>query len=107
MPPDHGGGPLVDWRDGYWLFAQNPLVHFGYRAGPEQLPKAQAWLRAAPDRWLLASPRALRGCFDLRRAIRAGGEKGYDLVLVDASMDAGRCAPRAPEPLYRFRWWYK
>jgi 4-amino-4-deoxy-L-arabinose transferase-like glycosyltransferase len=98
---------LVDWRDGYWLFAQNPVVHFGYRAGPEQLPKAQAWLREAPDRWLLASPRALRGCFDLGRAIRAGGEKGYDLVLVNAGMDAGRCAPRAPEPLYRFRWWYK
>jgi 4-amino-4-deoxy-L-arabinose transferase-like glycosyltransferase len=95
---------LVDWRDGYWLFAQNPLVHFGYRGGPDQLHRAQAWLRAAPGRWLLASRRSLRDCFDLQRAIRAGGEKGYDLLLVDAGMDTQRCAPRAPEPLYRFRW---
>ena len=24
---------LVRWRDGQWLFAQNPIVHFGYHAG--------------------------------------------------------------------------
>jgi hypothetical protein len=95
---------LVGWREGHWLFAQNPLVHFGYRGGPDQVHQAQAWLRAGPDRWLFAPARLLRACFDLGRAIRVGREKGSDLVLVDAGMDTGRCAPRRPEPLYRFRW---
>jgi 4-amino-4-deoxy-L-arabinose transferase-like glycosyltransferase len=95
---------LVGWREGHWLFAQNPLVHFGYRGGPDQVHQAQAWLRAGPDRWLLAPARLLRACFDLGRSIRVGREKGSDLVLVDAGMDTGRCTPRRPEPLYRFRW---
>jgi 4-amino-4-deoxy-L-arabinose transferase-like glycosyltransferase len=95
---------LVGWREGHWLFARNPLVHFGYRGGPDQVHQAQAWLRAGPDRWLLAPARMLRACFDLGRAIRVGREKGTDLLLVEAAMDTGRCTLRRPEPIYRFRW---
>ena len=36
---------LVQWRDGQWLFAQNPLVHFGYRGGPDEVEQALTWLR--------------------------------------------------------------
>jgi 4-amino-4-deoxy-L-arabinose transferase-like glycosyltransferase len=95
---------LIHWRDGQWLFAQNPIVHFGYRGGPEQVRQAQAWLRAAPDRWLLAGDRWLRDCFDMRQAIHAGEDRGRRLFLVESRMDSGRCPSEPSRRLYRFRW---
>jgi hypothetical protein len=95
---------LVQWRDGDWLFAQNPIVHFGYRGGPDQVGQALTWLREAPDRWLLASDRWLTQCFDMERAVSAGHDRGRNLFLVDVRMDPGRCASQPIRRLYRFRW---
>ena len=96
---------LVHWREGQWLFAQNPIVHFGYRAGPEQVGHALAWLREGPDRWLLASDRWLGPCFDMRRAIDAGEDRDdRRLFLVESGMASGRCPPVPARRLYRFRW---
>ncbi len=95
---------LVQWRDGEWLFAQNPIVHFGYRGGPDQVGQALMWLREAPDRWLLASDRWLSQCFDMERAMAAGHDRGRNLFLVDVRMDRGRCASQPIRRLYRFRW---
>jgi 4-amino-4-deoxy-L-arabinose transferase-like glycosyltransferase len=95
---------LVHWRDGQWLFARNPLVHFGYRGGPDQVPQALTWLRGGPDRWLLAGDRWLHDCFDMGQAIPVGEDRERRLYLVEARMDAGRC-PRVPvRRVYRFRW---
>jgi 4-amino-4-deoxy-L-arabinose transferase-like glycosyltransferase len=95
---------LVQWRDGQWLFARNPIVHFGYRGGPDQVGQALTWLRAGPDRWLLAADRWLAECFDMGRAIHVGRDRERELFLVDAGMDPGRCPPRPVRRIYRFRW---
>jgi hypothetical protein len=94
---------LVQWRDGQWLFARNPIVHFGYR-GPDQLGQALTWLQGGADRWLIAGDRWLAPCFDMERAVYAGNDRERKLYLVDASMEGGRC-PAAPiRRAYRFRW---
>jgi 4-amino-4-deoxy-L-arabinose transferase-like glycosyltransferase len=95
---------LVQWRDGQWLFARTPIVHFGYRAGPAELGSALAWLRERPERWLLATDRALAACFDMARAVPAGHDRGRALYLVDARADTGRCAGQPGARLFRFRW---
>jgi hypothetical protein len=95
---------LVHWREGQWLFARNPIVHFGYRTGPTQLGSALTWLRARPDRWLLGRDRVLAACFDLARAVPAGHDRGRDLYLVDAHADTGRCPSQSVPRLFRFRW---
>jgi 4-amino-4-deoxy-L-arabinose transferase-like glycosyltransferase len=95
---------LIHWRDGQWLFVQNPLVHFGYRAGEDQVGQALTWLRAAPDRWLVAGDRWLAPCFDMRQAISVGSDRERNLFLVNASMDSGRCPSQPVSRLYRFRW---
>jgi 4-amino-4-deoxy-L-arabinose transferase-like glycosyltransferase len=95
---------LVHWRDGQWLFARNPIVHFGYRGDPDQVSQALTWLREAPNRWLLGGSRWLRECFDMQRAVYAGEDRERRLFLVEAGMDAGRCRPEPARRLYRFRW---
>jgi 4-amino-4-deoxy-L-arabinose transferase-like glycosyltransferase len=95
---------LVQWRDGQWLFAQNPIVHFGYRSEADQVGQALTWLRAAPQRWLLASDRWLAACFDMQRALYAGEDRERRLFLVDAGMDRVTCPAQPSQPLYRFRW---
>ena len=94
---------LVQWRDGQWLFAQNPIVHFGYR-GSSQVGQALTWLRESPDRWLIASDRWLAPCFDMSRALYAGHDRDRNLFLVDASMDLGRCPGEPIRRFYRFQW---
>jgi 4-amino-4-deoxy-L-arabinose transferase-like glycosyltransferase len=102
--PDRELG-LIHWREGQWLFARNPIVHFGYRAGPEQVGRALAWLGEAPDRWLLGSDRWLRPCFDMRQAIDAGEDRDdRRLFLVNLPMASGGCPPIPSGRLYRFRW---
>lgn len=95
---------LVQWRDGQWLFAWNPIVHFGYRGEPDQAEQALTWLREGPDRWLLGGDRWLRDCFDLGKAIHVGEDRERQLFLVEAGMDAGRCPPAPPRRVYRFHW---
>ncbi|HEY7141655.1 MAG TPA: glycosyltransferase family 39 protein [Methylomirabilota bacterium] len=95
---------LVRWRDGQWLFAQNPIVHFGYRGGPDEMGEALTWLRGAPGRWLLSGDRWLAQCFDMERALYLGRDRERKLFLVDAGMDRGRCASQPIRRLYRFRW---
>ena len=95
---------LIHWREGYWLFAQNPLVHFGYRGGSDQTGQALTWLRERPDRWLLASDRWLAPCFDMAHAVHVGEDGHRTLFLVNGHMDAARCAAEPIHRLYRFQW---
>jgi hypothetical protein len=95
---------LIHWRDGQWLFAQNPIVHFGYRGEAGQVGRALAWLREEPDRWLLASDRWLAKCFDMEQAVFVRSDRGRQLFLVNAGMESGQCASQPTEPRYRFRW---
>lgn len=95
---------LIQWRDGQWLFARNPVVHWGYREGPEEVGQALTWLREAPGRWLLGNDRWLAPCFDMERALYAGDDRERKLFLVDAGMDLGRCPSEPIREMYRFEW---
>ena len=94
---------LVGWRDGYWLHARNPLVHWGYRATPAEVPRAAAWLRDGRNRWLLGPAGLLAPCFGLERAVRIGRDKD-ELYLVHAGHASGNCGEPTPGPRYHFRW---
>jgi 4-amino-4-deoxy-L-arabinose transferase-like glycosyltransferase len=94
---------LVGWRDGYWLHARNPLVHWGYRESPAEVPRAAAWLREGKNRWLLGPATLLAPCFGLERAERIGRDKD-DLYLVHAGHASGDCGAPTPGPRYHFRW---
>jgi 4-amino-4-deoxy-L-arabinose transferase-like glycosyltransferase len=94
---------LVGWRDGYWLHARNPLVHWGYRQTPAEVPRAAAWLREGRNRWLLGPAGLLAPCFALERGVRIGRDKD-DLYLVHAGHASGDCGAPAPGPRYHFRW---
>jgi hypothetical protein len=63
-----------------------------------------AWLRAAPDRWLLAGDRWLADCFDLRQAIAVGDDRERTLFLVNGGMAHARCPSAPGARLYQFRW---
>jgi 4-amino-4-deoxy-L-arabinose transferase-like glycosyltransferase len=94
---------LVGWRDGYWLHARNPLVHWGYRETPAEVPRAAAWLREGRNRWLLGPAGLLAPCFGLDRAVRVGRDKD-ELYLVHAGHASGSCGEPTPGPRYHFRW---
>jgi 4-amino-4-deoxy-L-arabinose transferase-like glycosyltransferase len=94
---------LVGWRDGHWLYARNPLVHFGYRETVAEVPRAAAWLREGRNRWLLGPASRLAPCFVLGRAVPIGRDKD-DLFLVHADQVSGDCGTPTPGPRYHFRW---
>lgn len=99
------GGELVltDWSEGHWLFAHQPLVHFGIAAA-NQTEKAVEWLRANPDSHALIRPSELSRCFLPDKATRVGDGDEEDWYLVQADADNGRCHDSdAPRP-YRFTW---
>src|SRR5690606_2685557 len=39
---------LVNWREGHWLYARQPLVHFGF-ADALSIEQAAGWLQAHPS----------------------------------------------------------
>lgn len=101
-----GGGELVltNWREGHWLFARQPLVHFGVIA-PNQTDKAVEWLRANPGSHALIQPSELPRCFKPDKAKRVGDGDDEDWYLVQADADNGQCHdPSANQQLYRFAW---
>lgn len=101
-----GGGELVltNWREGHWLFARQPLVHFGIGA-PGQTDKAVEWLRANPASHALIQPSELARCFKPDKASRVGDGDDEDWYLVQADADNGQCHdPTATQQAYRFAW---
>ncbi|MCY1285875.1 Undecaprenyl phosphate-alpha-4-amino-4-deoxy-L-arabinose arabinosyl transferase [compost metagenome] len=100
-----GGAELVltHWREGHWLYARQPLVHFGVVA-PNQVEKAVEWLRSHPGTYALIRPDELPRCFTPEKANRIGDGDEEDWYLVQAQADNGQCHdPEATQP-YRFTW---
>lgn len=95
---------LTYWREGHWLYARQPLVHFGVGA-PTQTEKAAEWLRANPTGHALIQPSELPRCFKPELAKRVGDGDDEDWYLVRADADNGQCHdPTASQPPYRFAW---
>ncbi|CRI55272.1 ArnT family glycosyltransferase [Pseudomonas sp. CCOS 191] len=92
---------LTHWREGHWLYARQPLVHFGMEA-PDQTEKAVEWLRANPDSHALISTSELDRCFWPEAATPLSDPERY---LVKADADNGKCHSKDVETLvYRFTW---
>ncbi|MFC0709686.1 ArnT family glycosyltransferase [Azorhizophilus paspali] len=100
-----GGAELVltEWREGHWLFARQPIVHFGFRA-PATVEQAAAWLRGHPQAFALVPARDLARCFRPERAHRLGGTSRATWLLVGAEADNGACRSDPPARVYRFAW---
>ncbi|AOE84937.1 dolichyl-phosphate-mannose-protein mannosyltransferase [Pseudomonas sp. TCU-HL1] len=94
---------LTHWREGHWLYARQPLVHFGVIA-PSQVEKAAQWLRDNPSSYALIRPDELPRCFKPEKARRIGDGDDEDWYLVQADADNGQCHDPALAQPYRFTW---
>lgn len=74
---------LVAWKEQNLLFADRPVVDFGFRtAWREQLAAAILWLEAAPERrWVFAQQPALGTCVDISRASVLGNANRRSWVM--------------------------
>ena len=94
---------LVGWREGHWLFARQPVVHFGF-AGQSAVEHAALWLRTHPSAFALVPAAQLERCFMADKARRLGSTSRAEWLIVGADADNGRCQPPAPVRVYRFSW---
>lgn len=100
-----GGGELVlvGWREGHWLFARQPILHFGFDQ-PDALDQAAAWLREHPQTFALVPAKEAARCFRVEQARQVGQNSRDAWLLVDARADLGQCQAGRVAPVYRFAW---
>lgn len=92
---------LVAWPEQFLLFADRPVVTFGYRTPPAiQSQAAARWLTADPKRWAVVREKALAPCFLSDRAIDLGKRhrRHWYLVNRDAVTEACPLSARNPNP---------
>lgn len=94
---------LIDWREGHWLFARQPLVHFGF-ADRSSIEQAVGWLRANPGSYALIPDAQLERCFIAEKAHPLSETSRADWFVVGSDADNGKCAVQPPAATYRFAW---
>jgi len=94
---------LVDWREGHWVFAQQPLVHFGFK-DTQPLEHSVMWLRSHPNAYALVPAQDMARCFDPQKARSVGDTSRAEWFLVGADADNGKCQATLPDKAYRFVW---
>ncbi|MGH8387714.1 MAG: ArnT family glycosyltransferase [Pseudomonas sp.] len=94
---------LVGWREGHWLFAQQPIVHFGF-VESRALEQSALWLRSHPQAYALVPAHDLERCYDPKKARRVGGTSRAEWFLVGSDADNHSCQPSAPDKVYSFVW---
>jgi len=94
---------LVGWREGHWLFAKQPLVHFGFYSR-QSLEQSALWLRSHPEAHALVPARELARCYDPQKARPVGSTSRAEWFLVGADADNQACQPAAPGKVYSFAW---
>lgn len=99
----HADLVLVDWREGHWVFAQQPLVHFGFK-DTQPLEHSAVWLRSHPNGYALVPAQALSRCYDPQKAKRVGDTSRAEWFLVGPDADNGHCQATLPDKAYRFAW---
>lgn len=100
-----GGADLVlaQWREGHWLFAEQPIVHFGFMSG-STVDQAALWLRGHPKAFALVPAEDLARCFLPDKARTLGETSRAEWMLVGADADNGQCTPEPAPRAYRFVW---
>jgi 4-amino-4-deoxy-L-arabinose transferase-like glycosyltransferase len=93
---------LVNWDEGHWLFAQQPIVHFGI--GYSSIDKAAMYLRENPKAYALVPDDLLKQCFNPEAARALGENSGVHWSIVGAQADNGNCLPQETGKVYRFAW---
>ncbi len=94
---------LTHWREGHWLFARQPIVHFGMSA-PGQIDKAVEWLRHHPEASALIPASELARCFNPEKARKVGETSRVQWLLVGVDADNGQCHDPSVFKSYRFAW---
>lgn len=94
---------LIDWREGHWLFARQPIVHFGFQS-EVTVDHAAGWLRSHPQSFALVPLRDLARCFQQDKAHKLGETSRAEWFLVGSDADNGRCGGEPPPRVYRFAW---
>jgi 4-amino-4-deoxy-L-arabinose transferase-like glycosyltransferase len=100
-----GGADLVlaGWREGHWLFARQPIIHFGFMQG-STTDQAALYLRNHPQAVALVPARDLERCFLLPKARQVGHTSRAEWFLVGADADNGQCNPAPASRTYRYVW---
>ncbi|WP_397451181.1 ArnT family glycosyltransferase [Pseudomonas sp. NA-150] len=100
-----GGADLVlaGWREGNWLFARQPIVHFGFLSG-STVEQAALWLRGHPKDFALVPAQELGRCFLPDKARQLGTTSRAEWYLVGPDADNGQCHPEPAAQTYRFVW---
>ncbi|WP_223452703.1 MULTISPECIES: ArnT family glycosyltransferase [unclassified Pseudomonas] len=93
---------LVHWREGHWLFARQPIVHFGMIGSTVE--QAAQWLREHPQAYALVPDDQLGQCFNPQAARELGETSRAQWSIVGADADNGNCHPGPPAHIYRFTW---
>lgn len=94
---------LVGWREGHWLFAQQPVVHFGFM-DKSPLEHSVIWLRSHPQAFALVPANDMARCYDPAKARSVGDTSRAEWYLVGADADNGRCQSPPPSKVYAFEW---
>ncbi|WP_166364192.1 glycosyltransferase family 39 protein [Pseudomonas akapageensis] len=94
---------LSGWREGHWLFAQQPIVHFGFLEG-STVDQAALWLRGHPKDFALVPAHDMARCFMPEKGRTLGATSRAEFVVVGADADNGKCNPEPPARVYRFAW---
>ncbi|HCS45412.1 MAG TPA: dolichyl-phosphate-mannose--protein mannosyltransferase [Pseudomonas sp.] len=93
---------LVNWREGHWLFARQPIVHFGMKGSTVE--QAAQWLREHRQAYALVPDELLSQCFNPQAARELGETSRAQWSIVGADADNGHCRPGPPATIYRFTW---
>lgn len=93
---DGGELGLVGWKEQHILFADRPVVHFGYRRSDwdAELRDALVWMLNDDDRYLLVTDKFPAKCIDLERAENMGYRHRQNWYLVQPADVVDNC--RAP-----------
>jgi 4-amino-4-deoxy-L-arabinose transferase-like glycosyltransferase len=93
---------LVNWREGHWLYARQPIVHFGMAGS--SVEQAAQWLRDHPKAFALVPDEELGKCFNAQTARELGETSRAQWSIVGADADNGKCHPLPPANVYHFTW---
>lgn len=94
---------LIEWREGHWLYARQPIVHFGFQSGAG-VDEAAQWLRAHRQAFALVPARELARCFAPDKARKVGGTSRAEWFVVGPGADNGQCRADLPSRVFRFAW---
>jgi len=94
---------LVHYREQFALFADRPVVQFGYHTSlSAQRAAARDWVLTGPQYFVLGPGAALERCFALSGQQALGSRHGKDWYLVDAGQLQPGCEPGVkPAPRYQ------